>query len=253
VTGTWKTPKVGQTNFSVELDAGGGHPPYSWEVAIVDQNGKLSWLTYKISEDTKTTLLINKVENDKPVSPQEAAEESEGLKIKVTVRDNTKQGEKDRIDNKGAKWETPVKIEKCPSDVGCVNDDGCCPADCTIGNDNDCSSRCGDGIVTSPPETCDTKITSGIGACPTSCDDSDPCTMDVLENGGTCTATCTHTEITACLSGDGCCPTGANCNNITDNDCSGSCGNGIVEDNETCDGNCPTSCDDGNVDRKSVV
>jgi cysteine-rich repeat protein len=53
------------------------------------------------------------------------------------------------------------------------------------------------------------------------------------------------------VTGDGCCPPGANAGN--DSDCSPSCGDGVVESGETCDtaiaagrpGACPTSCDDG--------
>jgi hypothetical protein len=35
-----------------------------------------------------------------------------------------------------------------------------------------------------------------------------------------CTAECVATPITTCKSGDGCCPSGANCTAATDNDCS---------------------------------
>ena len=78
------------------------------------------------------------------------------------------------------------------------------------------------------------------------CDDHVECTNDQLD---TATCTCTHTEITALVSGDGCCPSGGTY--ATDHDCSATCGNGIVEGNEMCDtgiasgsGACPTSCDD---------
>ena len=80
-----------------------------------------------------------------------------------------------------------------------------------------------------------------------SCDDGIACTNDAVD---TATCTCTHTAITALVSGDGCCPSGGTY--ATDHDCSATCGNGIVEANETCDtgiasgsGACPTSCDDG--------
>ncbi len=51
--------------------------------------------------------------------------------------------------------------------------------------------------------------------------------------------------VTACEGGDGCCPAG--CSHDTDTDCSASCGNGSLEDNETCDppDSCPTTCSDG--------
>ena len=54
--------------------------------------------------------------------------------------------------------------------------------------------------------------------------------------------------MTACGPADGCCPGG--CTPVSDGDCSATCGNGIVESNESCDkaiaagmaGACPTSC-----------
>jgi len=141
--------------------------------------------------------------------------------------------------------------------VSCQDNDGCCPENCTDSTDNDCAATptCGNGAVDSD-ETCDIAISQGQpGACPTSCDDSDPCTTDTLVGDGTCEAHCTNDEI-ACTDGDGCCPTG--CNNNTDDDCAAVCGNGVVEPNdpinpETCDtgipaeesGSCPTSCSDG--------
>ena len=121
----------------------------------------------------------------------------------------------------------------------CKNGDGCCPSGCTANNDNDCSASCGNKAV-EPPELCDTGITSGTGKCPTSCNDGQACTIDTLQNGGTCSAKCVYTNITSCTSNDGCCPSGCNANN--DNDCTPSCGNGVVEAGEKCDGNCPTSC-----------
>lgn len=121
----------------------------------------------------------------------------------------------------------------------CVDGDGCCPPGCTPDNDNDCGeSTCGNGTI-EDGETCD-------GNCPTACDDQDPCTEDRLEGSAEeCTARCVYEPITTCASGDGCCP--ASCDSTTDSDCSDSCGNGVVDEGETCDGNCPTNCDDGDA------
>jgi cysteine-rich repeat protein len=116
------------------------------------------------------------------------------------------------------------------------NNDGCCPPGANSGNDNDCLASCGNGVL-DPGETCDTAITSGAGACPTSCSDGNACTTDVLSNPGTCTAHCVFTPITMPHNNDGCCPPGANANN--DNDCMPVCGNGVVEGTE--------QCDDGNM------
>ncbi|MCA9667787.1 MAG: hypothetical protein KC503_19440 [Myxococcales bacterium] len=135
--------------------------------------------------------------------------------------------------------------------TSCADGDGCCPTGCNAISDSDCSPSCGNGVV-EPPERCDTAIAVGQpGACPTSCSDGNDCTTDTLQNGGTCSALCSFTPITACTDNDGCCPTG--CNNNNDNDCSPSCGNGVVETGEQCDtaipvgqpGTCPLTCSDG--------
>src|SRR5262249_37681100 len=76
-----------------------------------------------------------------------------------------------------------------------TNGDGCCPTGANSTNDTDCSPTCGNGVVESG-ETCDTGITSGTGACPTTCDDGVACTTDTLMSAGTCQAACMHTTIT---------------------------------------------------------
>lgn len=119
-------------------------------------------------------------------------------------------------------------------------DDGCSP---------ECALECGDGRV-SGAELCDTSIAAGTaGACPTACDDMDPCTTDALDGTG-CGTECSFAPITAPANGDGCCPVGSDM--TTDDDCTSVCGNGTVEGMETCDsgiaaglvGACPTACDD---------
>jgi len=125
--------------------------------------------------------------------------------------------------------------------------DGCCPAGAFHAVDVDCPVACGNGLV-EEGETCDLGLPAGGGGCPTSCDDGDPCTVDFLD-GAPCHATCAHLPIAARVSGDGCCPPGAD--RTTDGDCPAACGNGVVEPGESCDnGNgkngsaapCPTSC-----------
>jgi hypothetical protein len=123
--------------------------------------------------------------------------------------------------------------------------DGCCPAGCTAVTDSDCSPTCGDGVVQTG-ESCDTAIAGGApGACPTGCEDGDPCTTDLLLSAGTCAAACVHLPVTAFVAGDGCCPAGGYLN--LDADCDAVCGDGVVEAPvETCDrtvdGSCPTAC-----------
>ena len=132
------------------------------------------------------------------------------------------------------------------------------PEQCDDGNTSDddacltsCRFACGDGVKNSV-ETCDTAITSGPGTCPQTCTSSDSCVRSML-TGSACTAACQNTPITARINGDQCCPTGAT--SLEDNDCSVSCGNGVLEPGEFCDtavatgfGACPTpqTCDDQN-------
>ena len=118
----------------------------------------------------------------------------------------------------------------------CIDGDGCCPPGCTPETDSDCSPTCGDGIV-DPGEVCD-------GDCPTECDDGNPCTRGILVGcPDNCSAQCLFVEIRTCWFGDGCCPPGCNPNN--DDDCSPTCGDGVLDPGELCDGDCPTDCDDG--------
>jgi hypothetical protein len=103
-------------------------------------------------------------------------------------------------------------------------------------------AHCGNG-VREGSELCD-------GDCPTSCASSNDCVPQVLVgSASSCDAQCTLHEITECAAGDRCCPTG--CTHATDNDCSSSCGDGVVDENEKCEPNstdrpCPSvaDCDD---------
>jgi hypothetical protein len=137
----------------------------------------------------------------------------------------------------------------------CGAQDGCCPAGCTQLTDPDCGAACGDGVL-DKGEQCDTGISSGLpGACPLACADQNACTSDTLIAAGSCGASCVFAPITQCASGDGCCPAG--CNEKNDGDCKPTCGNGVIDQQESCDiavpagesGACPTSssCDDGNA------
>jgi len=130
----------------------------------------------------------------------------------------------------------------------CGNGDGCCPSACSNASDNDCSLTCGNGVLDAG-ETCDP-----VDTCPTSCDDGNACTTDSMTgSAANCNAACSNIKVTTCVSDDGCCPTG--CDAASDNDCSLTCGNGVVDPGETCDpaGSCPTSCDDGNACTNDVL
>ena len=127
--------------------------------------------------------------------------------------------------------------------LACTSGDGCCPKDCKYPDDTDCSKSCGDGVIDAP-ETCEPN--SKDKPCPTTCDDSDPCTTDQLVGSAEqCSASCLHAPVTMAIGGDKCCPPNANAN--SDADCMAQCGNSIREPGEMCDGDCPTSCDDHNA------
>jgi alpha-N-arabinofuranosidase len=80
----------------------------------------------------------------------------------------------------------------------------------------DCSASCGNGVVDAS-ETCDPPT-----SCPSSCDDGNACTLDQLTGSPeNCNVACSNTAITACTSGDGCCPSGCS---ASDSDCGGGTG-----------------------------
>ncbi|MBA2661289.1 MAG: CAP domain-containing protein [Bradymonadaceae bacterium] len=100
----------------------------------------------------------------------------------------------------------------------CKSNDGCCPPGCNATNDNDCAASCGNGVVEAG-ETCDP-----VASCPTSCNDGNSCTVGTLSGSAqTCTSKCTQSAVTACTSGDGCCPAG--CTAANDTDCVVDCKN----------------------------
>lgn len=126
----------------------------------------------------------------------------------------------------------------------CLGGDGCCPAGCGPGTDDDCSDTCGNNKI-DPGETCDPP-----SSCPRNCDDSIDCTLDTLIGSpDACTSECLNQPIAQCSNNDNCCPNG--CNIEIDNDCSSSCGDDVIDpdEGETCDppDTCPTSCDDDDV------
>lgn len=134
--------------------------------------------------------------------------------------------------------------------------DGCCPAPGWGPNaDPDCPPICGNGVVEAG-ETCDRDL---AGQAPGACLEACPappaaCVRYELRGSSTaCSSTCVPVAVAECFDApDGCCPMG--CTRATDPDCSETCGNGLLEPDETCDtaitaatgaGACPQTCTDG--------
>jgi cysteine-rich repeat protein len=121
-------------------------------------------------------------------------------------------------------------------------------AEAVAGMPGNATPVCGDGLVNGS-ERCDTALAPGAtGACPKECKATDPCKPSQLQGSG-CDVQCVEHTIQQTLPGDGCCPQGANAN--TDADCKPGCGNGTIENGETCDPatSCPTtaSCTTSNA------
>src|SRR5215471_15819272 len=77
-------------------------------------------------------------------------------------------------------------------------------------------ANCGNAML-DYGEACDTGISPGEpGACPSSCDDGDSCTIDTV-TGLACQTRCSHVTISVCKNDDGCCAAG--CTGENDNDC----------------------------------
>lgn len=103
---------------------------------------------------------------------------------------------------------------------------------------HDAGPRCGDGRA-DMGEKCDTGIANGApGACPTTCQAPVKCQRFMIA-GSACQTEC-QLIVLGCVGGDGCCP--ADCEPGKDSDCSGLCGDGVVQPElgETCENSEPT-------------
>lgn len=162
------------------------------------------------------------------------------------------------VDGPGACPNTCVTIDPCTTATlvgnGCqvecvlsvittpIHSDNCCPSGANANEDSDCTPVCENGVLEAG-ELCD-------GDCPDTCDDGDVCTTDILNNPKTCLAACSFVPIVTVGLADGCCPRTATTavNSLNDPDCPAVCGNGVLEDQETCDFGpgspkpCPTTC-----------
>lgn len=132
--------------------------------------------------------------------------------------------------------EPKAKGTSCDDGEFCTKDDYCSEGSCVSGSQRTCDDKeectadscdeTNDACVNEPVSD-NTSCTSGLccsGTCgspicsaDSGCDDGNTCTIDACHYSGTCAASCSHEELTACFNDDGCCPTG--CDYLTDNDC----------------------------------
>src|SRR6185312_5462458 len=128
--------------------------------------------------------------------------------------------------------------------VSCGPRDNCCPADCAVGSDGDCSNACGDGIVDAERgETCEPGSQDSCPKRVQDCDDDDPCTADrLLGSAKNCSALCVHLQVSARMSNDGCCPPGAD--STQDSDCVAACSGETRASRVACDASaeCSNRC-----------
>jgi cysteine-rich repeat protein len=122
--------------------------------------------------------------------------------------------------------------------------DDCCPEGADATEDGDCTSICDNGVI-EEGETCDP-----AASCITTCTSPNVCLRAMPFGAASdCTAECALIPIMECDDGDGCCPNG--CTQTVDDDCSATCGDGVIDDGETCEAGsstpCPATCDDGNA------
>ena len=117
----------------------------------------------------------------------------------------------------------------CVVDGGVVDNDGGTPTP---------SPRCGNGRV-DPGETCDTAIPAGRARrLPAVAATTTFPARRTRPTAASCTAKCVHgttRRSASVLPGDGCCPAGTSQRGDMDPDCSPTCGDGVVDPNETCD------------------
>jgi hypothetical protein len=113
----------------------------------------------------------------------------------------------------------------------CQGGDRECPMGCVAATDPDCSG-CGNGKVEAS-ETCDPP-----SACRAiECSEVSCARQTLVGRPEECNVRCEEEKITACASGDRCCPRAANssCNATNDAECSAVCANGTLEPGESCE------------------
>jgi hypothetical protein len=112
------------------------------------------------------------------------------------------------------------------------------------------AATCGNGRL-DPGETCDP-----AGDCLRACPEVTCTVQRLVGSPDSCNVRCEEEKITACASGDKCCPRapGSACTAVNDAECAAVCDNGAVEAGETCDpkATCQTRADACKDDRDTL-
>ncbi|MGY4884092.1 MAG: right-handed parallel beta-helix repeat-containing protein, partial [Nanobdellota archaeon] len=123
-------------------------------------------------------------------------------------------------------------ISQCEDNNSCTTND-CFSGRCMFNPVSNCGASVNITVNNQTNQTNTTNQNNNTVQCTnsTQCNDYKSCTRDLCSLNK-----CVFTNITSCISGDGCCPTGRGCTYSNDGDCLPVCGNNIKEGNEKCDG-----------------
>ncbi|MGY4884384.1 MAG: hypothetical protein ACP5NZ_02275, partial [Nanobdellota archaeon] len=121
-------------------------------------------------------------------------------------------------------------ISQCEDNNSCTTND-CFSGRCMFNPVSNCGASVNITVNNQTNQTNNTNQSNQTIQCTSStqCNDYKSCTRDLCSLNK-----CVFTNITSCISGDGCCASG--CTYSNDGDCLPVCGNNIKEGNEKCDG-----------------
>ncbi len=133
----WKDAVVGNS-YSVEFEASGGFPPYTWNLNDGQTDTYPAWLTLTPEGDNNLKATLQN-KSGQLLLPADL--NSSGIPIKITVVDYTKRGNADRLDNKGVSINETLKINGCSDRYVGDTCDQCAPRFTGYPNCDQCTTR----------------------------------------------------------------------------------------------------------------